>query len=239
MQLLVVTQDQQMTTFAYVRVSTSEQAADDRTSLASQQRAAEAIATLRGESIAETVADAGISGSVPLTDRPGGGSMLAHLTPGDVIIAAKLDRLFRSARDALEMVDRLRERGVSVVLADMGAEPVTENGVSKLFFSILASVAEFERWRIAERMQEGRVGKRTRNGHIGGHAPYGFRVVGKGRAARLEAVAGEEAVIDRARTLRDAGMTFRAISAHLASEGRVSRSGRAFNPAQVRRMTAS
>ena len=35
------------------------------------------------------------------------------------------------------MVDRLKERGVSVVLADMGAEPVTENGVSKLFFSIL------------------------------------------------------------------------------------------------------
>ena len=227
-----------MTTFAYVRVSTTEQAADDRTSLASQQRAAEAIATLRGENIAETVADAGVSGSVPLTDRPGGASLLARLSPGDVIIAAKLDRLFRSARDALEMVDRLKERGVSVVLADMGAEPVTENGVSKLFFSILASVAEFERWRIAERMQEGRVGKRTRGGHVGGHAPYGFRVVGEGRAARLEPVAGEQAVIERARTLRDGGMTFRSISAHLAAEGRVSRSGRAFNPAQVRRMVA-
>jgi hypothetical protein len=92
--------------------------------------------------------------------------MLARLSPGDVIIAAKLDRLFRSARDALATVDRLKERGVSIVLADMGAEPVTENGVSKLFFSILASVAEFERWRIAERMQEGRVGKRTRGGHV-------------------------------------------------------------------------
>ena len=78
--------------------------------------------------------------------------------------------------------------------------------------------------------------KRTRGGHVGGHAPYGFRVVGKGRAARLEPVAGEQAVIERARTLRDGGMTFRAISAHLASEGRLSRSGRAFNPAQLMRM---
>jgi putative DNA-invertase from lambdoid prophage Rac len=69
-----------MPTFAYVRVSTTEQAADDRSSLAAQQRAAHAIATLRGESIVATVADAGISGSVPLTDRPGGGSMLARLS---------------------------------------------------------------------------------------------------------------------------------------------------------------
>jgi DNA invertase Pin-like site-specific DNA recombinase len=42
--------------------------------------------------------------------RPAGGPLFAKLTKGDVVIAPKLDRLFRSALDALKVVEALRDR---------------------------------------------------------------------------------------------------------------------------------
>jgi putative DNA-invertase from lambdoid prophage Rac len=53
-----------------------------------------------------------VSGSVPVADRPKGGALFAALRKGDVVIAPKLDRLFRSALDALTVVEDMRKRGV-------------------------------------------------------------------------------------------------------------------------------
>lgn len=181
----------------YARVSTEEQAADGTTSLAEQERKCRGLAQMRGASKydVEIFVDAGVSGSVPLGERPAGQEMLARAKAGDVICAAKLDRLFRSASDALNTVEGLKARGVSVILLDIASEPVNENGVAKLFFSILASVAEFERDRIAERIADGRRGKKDRGGHVGGVAPYGFRIEGDGRDATLVPVEQEQRLL--------------------------------------------
>src|SRR5271156_1644951 len=168
---------------AYGRVSTADQAADGTTSISEQVRKAKAIADLRGASSFDfiTFTDEGVSGSIPLAERPAGQEMLQAAKKGDIIVAAKMDRLFRSASDALNTAEALKARGVDLVLVDMGTSPVTENGTAKMFFGMLALVAEFERGRIAERMQDGRKGKKQRNGHLGGIAPYGFKVVGSKR----------------------------------------------------------
>lgn len=170
---------------AYCRVSTIEQAQDGRTSMSAQEATIRLIALSRGAAEPVFFRDPGVSGSVPLSERPGGRDMLGQAVAGDIIVAAKLDRMFRSASDALVTVEALRARVIHVVLADISHEPVTENGVGKLFFSIMASVAEFERGRIAERANEGRKGKKQRGGHIGGDAPYGWTKVGSGRTAML------------------------------------------------------
>jgi putative DNA-invertase from lambdoid prophage Rac len=182
---------------SYSRVSTSEQAADGATSLAEQRRKNWAIAQLRGASAHDFAhyEDAGVSGSISLGLRPAGGEMLAAARSGDVVVANKLDRLFRSASDAMLTAEQLKKRGIDLILIDMGAEPVTGNGVAKLFFGLLALVAEFERERISERTIEGRAGKRRNGGHIGGQAPYGFKVVGEGRQAVLEPREDEQEVI--------------------------------------------
>ena len=64
-----------------------------------------------------------------------------------MLIAAKLDRLFRSALDALQTVASLKEHGVSLVLLDLGGD-ISNNGMSKLFLTIAAAFAEAERDRI-------------------------------------------------------------------------------------------
>ena len=89
--------------FSYARVSTTEQAADGTTSIAEQHRKNRALATMRGvsaDNIAEFT-DAGVSGSIALSERPSGKEMLDAAKKGDVIVASKMDRLFRSASDAL------------------------------------------------------------------------------------------------------------------------------------------
>ena len=186
---------------SYTRVSTAEQAADGTTSLGEQERKNRAIATLRGAAAFDfaNFVDADVSGSVPLDERPAGSEMLATAKRGDVIVACKMDRLFRSATDALMTAKLLAARGIDLVLIDMGSEPVTQNGVSKLFFGMLALVAEFERERIAERMSDGRAAKKRNGGHIGGDPPYGFRKTGKGKEARLEPHAEEHDVLTLAR----------------------------------------
>lgn len=178
---------------AYTRVSTDEQAAKGATSLASQEKKCRALAQMRDCGPFDFVlySDPSVSGSTPLGQRPAGAQLLAAAKPGDTIVVSKLDRIFRSASDALVTVEDLAKRKIDLVLIDMGMEPVTANGVSKLFFQMLAAFAEFERGRIAERMRDGRQAKKEHNGHTGGLAPYGFRVVGEGRDAKLEQVPEE------------------------------------------------
>jgi DNA invertase Pin-like site-specific DNA recombinase len=104
-----------------------------------------------------------------------------------------------------------------LILADMGNEPVNENGHSQLFFTILAGFAEWERTRILERTASGRDAKKAAGGHIGGSAPFGFDKLGEGKAARLVPNATQQAAIVTIREARAAGFSLRA-TAELAAQ---------------------
>ena len=202
-----------MAAYGYVRVSSAEQAGDDRTSLDTQRRKVAAVGELAGLRVARIFEEPGVSGGTALAERPGGRELLVVLRPGDTVIVAKLDRAFRNAADALATAEAWKRRGVDLIVADMGTEPVTQNGVSRMFFGMLALVAEFERERIKERSAEGRAAKRRAGGHIGGDAPFGWRRVGAGRAARLERDPEQQAALATIRKLAAEGMSSRAIAA--------------------------
>src|SRR5215469_7729294 len=87
--------------YGYCRVSTIAQA-DEGESLDVQRRQLNGYATMNGLSLDHVFIERGVSGSRPLADRPEGGKLLAVLQPGDVLITPKLDRMFRSALDALD-----------------------------------------------------------------------------------------------------------------------------------------
>ena len=117
-----------MAVYGYCRVSTLAQA-DEGESLDVQRRQLEGWATMQGVVIDKVFVERGVSGSVAVSERPEGGAMLALLRRGDTIVASKLDRLFRSALDALAMVERLKALGVSLVLLDLGGD-ISGNGLS-------------------------------------------------------------------------------------------------------------
>lgn len=178
----------------YARVSTTDQADANASSLPDQERKGKAVATLRGAGQYDVAmySDDGVSGSIPLNHRPDGKRMLADAVKGDTIIASKMDRLFRSALDAFRTAEMLKERGIDLILADLSTEPITGKGTGKLFFGMLAVFAEFERERINDRTSEGRKAKAAKHGHLGGPPPFGFEVVGTGRESRLQPVEAEQ-----------------------------------------------
>lgn len=224
----------------YCRVSTPEQALEDRNSLPDQENVIYGYAQTQGVDRfgVQIYADPGVSAKIPLRERKAGAQLLADMREGDTVIVSKLDRIFRSARDALESVDQFQKAGVHLVLFDMGVQPVTAGGsVGGLFFTMLAAFAEFERQRISERMTQGKRVKLKHGGHIGGSAPYGYRVVGEGRTAKLEPIPEEQEVIARIKDrMRNGLFTNAGMARALKHDGIKNRAGKEFAAYQIQRI---
>jgi DNA invertase Pin-like site-specific DNA recombinase len=225
-----------MTVYGYRRVSSAGQAAEEKTSLADQEMKIRGVAMVHGMGDPVIFTDPGVSGSIPLSERPEGGKLWRLLAKGDLLICAKLDRLFRSAADALVTADTMKARGVSLILINLGMEPVTGVGMAKFYFSMMAAVAELEKEQILERMRDGKKSKAAKGGHIGGYSPYGFRKIGIGKTATLEPDPSEQVVIDLIRQFEEAGNSLRSIARKLALMGHTTRIGSPWSAVQISRI---
>jgi len=204
--------------FGYVRVSTDQQAEDGQ-SLEVQQRQLEGWAMQRGTTLAAVSVEAGVSGSVPFHDRPEGGKLWSDLRKGDTLVAAKLDRCFRSASDCLAVVEAFKARGVSLFLLDLngGADDVSGNGIARLFLTIVSAFAEFERDRIGERIRQTKRAQKGRLEYLGGVVPFGYVKSPDGISLIEDPV--QQAAIGRIIKLRSEGVSSQRISAALKADG--------------------
>jgi DNA invertase Pin-like site-specific DNA recombinase len=203
-----------MAIYGYTRVSTVRQA-EDGESLDVQQRTLKGYALMHGLAVDHVFVEHGVSGSKPLGERHEGAALLAALKPGDAIITPKLDRMFRSALDALDVLSRLKERDVALHMIDLGGD-VTGNGISKLVFTILSAVAEAERDRIRERVATVKADQRARGRYLGGKLPFGWHL---GDDGDLVESPEQQQAIARMKTLRRAGMSLRAIAGEMVGAG--------------------
>jgi putative DNA-invertase from lambdoid prophage Rac len=200
--------------YGYARVSTVMQA-DEGESLDVQQRTIAGYATMHGLAVERVFVERGVSGSKPLGDRPQGAALLESLKPGDIVITPKLDRMFRSALDALDVLASLKARGIALHMIDLGGD-TTGNGVSKLVFTILSAVAEAERDRTRERITEVKRDQRQRGRYLGGTVPFGWR---RGEDGALVEDAEQQKAIQAMKRMRAKGLTLRAIADKLAASG--------------------
>jgi DNA invertase Pin-like site-specific DNA recombinase len=88
-------------------------------------------------------------------DRPQLAKLMAALKPGDTVVVTKLDRLGRSTRELLDLIDRIGKGGAS--FRSIG-DPLwdTSSPQGRLLSTLLAAIAEFERELIRERTGEDR-----------------------------------------------------------------------------------
>ncbi|MGO9430250.1 recombinase family protein [Rhodoblastus sp.] len=170
---------------------------------------------MHGLAADEIMVEEGVSGSIPVEDRPGGRALFSKLKAGDIVIAAKLDRLFRSALDALKVVESLKARGVKLHLLDLGGD-IAGNGLSKLFLTIAAAFAEAERDRIRKRVGQAKADQKARGRYLGGKVPFGFTV---GPAGELVADEARQAAIREMAALRAEGRPLRGIVAAMKAKG--------------------
>ena len=99
-------------------------------------------------------ADEGVSGKVCAMQRPAFCLLLGKIRKGETLVVSKLDRLGRDAIDVLQTLRMLGDRGVKVVVLQLGNTDLT-SAAGKLLLSMLAAVAEMERDLLVERTQAG------------------------------------------------------------------------------------
>ena len=205
----------------YVRVSSADQVANGF-GLDAQRQAITAYATAQGWELVGIEEDQGTSGTYGVGDRnrdstprrPGLIAVLEAIENGeaDALIVRALDRIGRApavCADVFSRVDRARGTFASIT------EPALS---SDLLRGLFAGMASDERRRILELTREGRLQKISQGGPVGS-VPYGYRLVGSRRAARVEIHEPEAVIVRRIHALRVSGHTMQAITAILNDEG--------------------
>lgn len=131
----------------YTRVSTPDQ------HLENQILDLRKLATQRGFEVVKEYSDRGVSGSK--AKRPGLDSMMADARRGEfsVILVAAFDRIARSTKNFLEVVDELNALGIEFVSAREAID--TSGPMGRMFITMVGSIAELERSLIVERIKAG------------------------------------------------------------------------------------
>lgn len=142
-----------MMLIGYVRVSTNDQ------NTALQRNALECAGC-------ELIFEDKISGKT--SDRPGLKRLLKTLGEGDTLVVWKLDRLGRSMRHLVVLVEELRERGINFRSLTDSIDTSTPMG--RFFFHVMGALAEMERELIVERTRAGLAAARA-EGRVGGRRP--------------------------------------------------------------------
>jgi DNA invertase Pin-like site-specific DNA recombinase len=202
-------------TFGYCRVSTRQQANEGH-SLADQQQRIAGYCQANGLPVpTDFFVDAATSGTISLQKRESGARLLAELRRGDHLVVTKGDRLFRSAKNALEIAELFREKGVSLSMLDMGGEVLTSS-VSRLVFGILMMVANMESERIGERTASVKEHLRAQGRFVGGEVPFGYEKTEDGALTRRTDF---EELRMRILDMSQGGKSTRAIAQTLTDEG--------------------
>jgi DNA invertase Pin-like site-specific DNA recombinase len=93
---------------------------------------------------------------------------LDYVRDGDTLVVTKLDRLARSMPDLMQIIARLKEKGVTLRILALNLDTSTPTG--KLMLNMLGSIAQFERELMLERQREG-IAAAKAEGKYKGRAP--------------------------------------------------------------------
>jgi DNA invertase Pin-like site-specific DNA recombinase len=112
--------------------------------------------------------------------------LLESIKKGDTVVVTKLDRFARSTKDALSTIEFLNNKGVALIVLNMGGDKVdTSKAIGKLMITVLSGIAEFEADMIRERQLEGIALAKERNVYKGKPKKYTERHKGLQYALEL------------------------------------------------------
>ncbi|MBT2735185.1 recombinase family protein [Bacillus sp. ISL-7] len=155
----------------YIRVSTEEQSKEGY-SLDAQKDKLEAFCFSQGWEVTKIFREEGQSAKD--INRPQLKQLLKDLNSYDVVLVYKLDRLSRSVADINKLLQTFEDNEVSFKSATEPYDTTTAQG--KLLINIFASLAQFEREQLAERVYMGMTKKAELGERNGGRAPFGYRL---------------------------------------------------------------
>jgi DNA invertase Pin-like site-specific DNA recombinase len=198
------------TAVAYLRVSTEDQ----RNGPDAQRAEIARWAAANGVTVVAWCSDVGVSGAMPVDERPCLLDAIAALREhrAGALVVAKRDRLARDVGTAAAIERLVREAGAQIVTADGLDSSDTPEG--QLVRSIIDAMAQYERALIRARTKAALRAKRAR-GERTGSVPFGFA----SDAGRLVPLEREQTAVARMRELAANGSTQREIADVLGTEG--------------------
>ena len=192
-----------MSNIAYIRVSHTESL--NGTSLETQERRCKAFAELHNFSIDKVYTEV-VSGGVEFRKRPVFQKVLSELKGNSKLVVSRLDRLSRKVIDTLKLVDDFKRERKEICITDIGN--IHKDGVSKVFVTILASLAEIERENISTRIKASKKLAQEDRKYLGGYTEFGYKVENK----KLVPDDKEFIVLQSMVNLRKSGLGYRKIS---------------------------
>ena len=192
-----------MSNIAYLRVSHIESL--NGTSLETQENKCKAYAELHDFKIDRVYSEV-VSGAVEFRKRPVFQKVLSELKGNSKLVVSRLDRLSRKVIDTLKLVDDFKKEHKELCITDIGNIHI--DGVSKVFVTILASLAEIERENISIRIKASKKIAKENRRYLGGYSEFGYKVENK----KLVPDDKEFIVLQSMISLRKSGLGYRKIS---------------------------
>ena len=193
-----------MSNIAYLRVSHTESL--NGTSLEVQEKRCRAFAELHGFTIDKVYSEV-VSGGVEFRKRPIFQKVLSELKSGSKLVVSRLDRMSRKVVDTLKLVEDFKKEKKEICITDIGN--IHTDGVSKVFVTILASLAEIERENISIRIKQSKKIAREQRKHQGGYLEFGFQKDENGKLVPNEK---EFVILQSMFHLRKSGLGYRKIA---------------------------
>ncbi len=159
-----------MKVFGYIRVSTEEQ--EKGFSLEFQEQTIRDYCEKHNLDLVKIFKD---TSSGAQFDRPELQELLSSLDRVDKVIVWKMDRLSRSVKDTIRIMEIFEEKGKELISISEPFLSVTGDGKTKLMIHLFSSFAQYERDLIRERMMTGKIEKARRGLVPAGRSAYGYR----------------------------------------------------------------
>jgi site-specific DNA recombinase len=213
----------------YIRVSSKEQA-ENGLSLQAQQAKIKAYAEMKDLELIEIIEDAGISAKN--LKRPGMERLLKLAENKEIqaVVVVKLDRMFRSVPNCLEVTKRFDQWGVSFHSIQESLD--TKTAVGRFFVTIVAALGALEREVIGERTKAVLRFKKENGQKTGGYTPFGY----SNRKGALIENGKEQRVIRRVKRLRKQGYNLSKIASLLNDKGIKTKHGKTWSAKQISRI---
>ena len=145
--------------------------------------------------------------------RDSGKQLMSLLSPGDVILCSKLERICSSSHEVIKLVQKLKEKTVQLHVVELGGD-ITDVELSVNFESVTEMFSALEKRKSAERIKGVKQRQKKQGRYLGGSRPFGYMIHDNGRLIENPM---EQRVLRRIMELKKQGKSLRAISSEVST----------------------